>query len=525
VSAQRTEADSQQHHDRLVSGLLTALGQGPGSEAPQYIETHISSVLLSGEYVYKIKKPVNFGFLNFTSLEQRRHFCEEELRLNSRLAPGLYLDVLPITGTVDAPVLGGAGEPVEFALRMRRFPQEALMSRLAAAGRLPLDTMGAVAEQVADFHERAARAAPDSEFSSPEAAFFPVAENFEQIRPLVSDPDSAAQLARLEQWSRQQFALLREQLEQRGAAGWVRECHGDMHLGNMALIDGEVLIFDGIEFNERMRWTDVLGDVGFLAMDLEDRGLKTHANRFLNAYFEHTGDYAALPLLNFYRAYRAMVRAKVAALRLAQHLSASEHDQVLEEYHGYTNLAERYTRASRPALCITHGLSGSGKSTLAGDIVDRYGMLRIRSDVERKRLHGLAAAASSCSTIDDGIYSSDATRATYRRLVELAETALRAGYPVVVDAAFLKRWQRDLFSELAAGLEIPFAVLDIDVPLAQLRSRIAQRQAQGTDASEADLNVLEQQMLTREPLAGAELAARRTLREQNMEEAIAPLID
>jgi aminoglycoside phosphotransferase family enzyme/predicted kinase len=502
-----TELTLEDHH-RLVQGLLARLAARDEHGVPQLIETHISSVILSGDFAYKIKKPVDFGFLDFSTLERRRHFCAEEIRLNGRLAPQIYLDVIAISGSIECPELEGPGDALEYAVRMRRFSQDALLSHLANAGALDIRSMDAVAAQVADFHARAAKAPSDSGFCTAQAAFFPVQENFEQLRPLITGADSVAQLARLEQWSRDRYATLRERLTARGATGWIRECHGDMHLGNMALIDEAVVIFDGIEFSERLRWTDVLGDVAFLAMDLDDRGLRSHGNRFLSAWLEHSGDYGALHLLNYYRVYRAMVRAKIDALRLTQPLSTAEREQVLAEYHGYADLAERYTRSTSPVLCITHGLSGSGKSTAALELVDRHGMLRIRSDVERKRLHGLAPVARSGSSLGAGIYDADTTRATYARLVEIAETALDAGFPVVVDAAFLKRWQRQLFAELAARREASFAILDLEVPVQELRERLVRRQARGGDPSEADVAVLEQQIADREPLTDEELAAR-----------------
>lgn len=513
-------------HQQLVAALLASLAGASADDAAQRIETHISSVILHGDVAYKIKKPLDFGFLDFTTLERRRHFCNEELRLNRRLAPQIYLDVVPITGSVAAPALGGDGEPIEYAVRMRRFAQESLLSHLAQSGDLPIAIAEALAVQVAEFHAQAARAPADSAFSTPEAALFPVLENFEQIRPLITAPQAVAQLDRLQRWSRDQYRRLHERLAERGAAGWVRECHGDMHLGNMALIDDQVTIFDGIEFNERMRWTDVLGDVGFLAMDLDDRGLPAHANRFLNNWFEHTGDASALPLLDFYRAYRAMVRAKIAALRLSQQLAASEREQVLAEYHSYTDLAERYTRPRQPLLCITHGLSGSGKSRLARRLVDQYGMLRIRSDVERKRLHGLDPSARSGSGIDAGIYTADATRATYDHLVEVAGAALDAGFPVVIDAAFLRRWQRRLFAELATQRNTPFLILDLDVPLPTLRERLIRRSEKGQDVSEAGVEVLERQLASQEPLAEDELAACRqvTADGPELETALAPVL-
>jgi len=512
---------SLEDHDRLVKALLSSLPRDADGVEPQCIRTHISSVILSGDRAYKIKKPVDFGFLDFTSLERRRFFCKEEVRLNGRLAPQIYLGVAAIRGSVEAPVLDGEGDAVDFAVCMRRFPQEALMSRLAASGRLAPDAMDAVAACVAGFHAAAARAPADREFSTAAAAVFPVLENFEQLGPLVTDSALREQLDRLEQWSRGECARLEELLAERGARGYVRECHGDMHLGNMALIGGDVVIFDGIEFNERMRWTDVLGDVGFLAMDLEERGLTTHAHRFLNLYFEGSGDYAALPLLDFYRVYRAMVRAKVNALRLGQSLTPMERGPVLEAYGRYADLAEGYTRAARPFLCITHGLSGSGKTTVAGAVVDAYGALRLRSDIERKRLHGLAPMERSDSALGAGLYDAEASRKTYERLVELAEVALRAGYPVVVDAAFLMAGQRELFRSLAVRLSVSFVILDIHVPLPTLKRRLARRQARRADASEAGLDVLERQLLTRDALSADELRVRRIVRAGNPDLAAA----
>lgn len=495
-------------HHQLVRSMLRLLQASPDAASAELIETHISSVILAGEFAYKLKKPVDFGFLDFSTRAQRETFCREELRLNGRLAPQVYLDVVSVGGTVDAPVIGGPGAVIDHAVRMRRFPQDALLSHLAEQGSLPIELMDQLVETIVRFHRQAARAAPGNRFCSTEAVHYPVKENFDQLRPLIQEPASLQQLDRLEHWSMAKYEQLRETFADRGGSGWVRECHGDMHLGNMALIDGELVIFDGIEFSERLRWTDVYGDVAFVAMDLDDRGLPEHANRFLSRYFEHTGDYQSLPLLNFYRVYRAMVRAKIAALRFNQELTAAEAEKTLADYHSYSDLAERYTTPRRPVLCITHGLSGSGKSTVADRIADRFAMLRLRSDVERKRLFGLDPDADSGSAVDGGIYGPEATRATYERLALLAEQALRAGYSVVVDAAFLKRWQRQRFLELAEALESPLLILDMTTPVETLRQRLRDRGRAGTDASEATLEVLEQQIRHREPLTDAELSLR-----------------
>ncbi len=487
----------------------------------QVIETHISTVILTGPFAYKIKKPLNLGFLDFSTLDRRRHCCEEEIRLNSRLAPGIYLDVVPISGSPAEPKVGGRRAPIEYAVRMRQFDPSSMLGDLLARGELPPGRIDEIAGQVARFHDRAAIAAPDGEFGTPPAVFGPALENFEQLRPLVSDPGEAAQLARLEAWSHRRFESLHEVFAGRLEAGHVRECHGDMHLGNMALVDGAVAIFDGIEFNANLRWIDVMSEIAFLVMDLDDRGRTADANRALNLYLEHTGDYGGLAVLDFYKVYRALVRAKVLALRLSQDIDARTRRDLHRDYLGYLRLAERYTAGVPRALLITHGLSGSGKSTIAGGVVERYGAIRLRSDVERKRLQGVDAGARTGAGLGQGIYDEAATRATYGRLADLAETVLQAGYPAIVDATFLQRWQRNLFSELARRLEVPMAILDIEVPLDTLKGWIAKRQSTGRDASEADFTVVEAQIAGREPLADNELSLARPIRADSADLAAA----
>jgi aminoglycoside phosphotransferase family enzyme/predicted kinase len=490
-------------------------------EGTELVETHISAVILTGPYAYKIKKPLDFGFLDFTTLARRKHFCEEEIRLNRRLAPSIYLDVVPIGGTPQAPVIGAEQAPIEYAVRMRQFDQSLLLDRLVERAALPIERMDEIAERVARFHQQAAVADPASDFGTPDAVFYPVQQNFDQLRPLITEPEQVAQLERLERWSRERFESLREIFERRKRGERIRECHGDMHLGNMALVDDEVAIFDGIEFNDYFRWIDVMSEIAFLVMDLDDRGLPAYANRVLNLYLEHTGDYEGLAVLDFYKVYRAMVRAKISALRLTQDLDETERRRTLAQYAGYTDLAERYTERPAPRLMITHGVSGSGKTTIAGMAVERYGAIRLRSDVERKRMHALEAAARTDAGLDEGIYSEESTRATYQRLADLAEQILQAGFTVIADATFLKRWQRELFEQLAERLGIDLVILDIEVPLATLARWIAERQATGQDASEADLSVVEHQLKSQDNLSGNERSLTRVIHAESPDLALA----
>lgn len=467
----------------------------------QVVETHISWVLLTGDYAYKIKKPVNLGFLDFTSLEKRRQDCEEELRLNRRLAPELYLAVVPITGSAAAPRLGGEGPIIEYAVKMREFPQDARLDRVLARGDLRGEHMVRLAQDVARFHERATIAAVDTPFGGADQVWQPVRENFDQIRPHLDEVQDRERLDRLWAWSVQSHARLIKVFQARKQDGFVRECHGDMHLGNMALSNGEVVIFDCLEFNPGLRWIDVMSEVAFLTMDLYDRGRPGLAHRFLNDYLQHSGDYEGLRVLRFYQVYRALVRAKVACIRLAQPgVSAAERAESRKHYRQYLRLAERYTQPTPTPLIITHGLSGSGKTTVSDALLESSGALRVRSDVERKRLYALPATARSGSAINADLYSPEATARTYTHLAALARKIITAGFPVIVDAAFLRYRQREIFHTLAHELHVPFVIFHCHSSLERLRRRVQQRATLGRDASEATLQVLEHQLLTQDPL-------------------------
>lgn len=492
------------HHAQLVEQLRKPTCW-PGKVGPdQVIETHISSVLLVGDYAYKIKKPLDLGFLDFSTLERRRHFCREEIRLNGRLAPDVYLEVTPISGTPEAPEPFGEGPAIEYAVRMRRFDQSGLLSE-----HLELVTPSLaerLAERLAGFHTEIDRVASGETWGDPEVVLFPMRENFAQIRELTRDAPVLALLEQLADWTETRAAQLIPLLRERKAGGFIRECHGDLHLGNIALEGKRLLIFDGIEFNPALRWIDVISELAFLLMDLEEKGLQAQARRLLNRYLELSGDYGALPLLRFYQVYRAMVRAKVAAIRLAQpDISSDIQDQLTAEFNNYLQLALRYTEAGRGGLLITHGLSGSGKSTQTLNCIDQLAAVRVRSDLERRRLAGLDGAQSSGSALGGGIYSADFSARTYARLRQLAAQIIESDRVAIVDATFLRRADRQPFGKLAEELDVPLLILDFRLPESLLRQRIQQRQQQGGDPSEATLEVLERQLATAEPLSGEEL--------------------
>ena len=466
-------------------------------------------MLLAGEYAYKLKKPVNFGFLDFSTLASRLHFCEEEIRLNRRLAPAIYLDVVPVTGSIRAPRFGGSGEPIEYAVRMRRFRREDEFDRLAERGALREEHVDALAAQVAAFHERAAIAPADAPWGTPEAALAPCSANFAHLLALPLPERQKDRLERLRRWTLAEHERLRPLIAARLAGGRVRECHGDLHLANIVLVDGEPLVFDALEFNPALRWTDVMSELAFTSMDLEHRGHHEFAQRYLDDYLAASGDYGGLAMLPFYLVYRALVRAKVAALRAQQPEGAAGGAHAMAdafEIETHLSLAERFATPHPRCLLLTHGVSGSGKSFVARWLLQTGAWIRLRSDVERKRLAGLGALQSSRAAAAVDLYSAQTTERTYARLLELASQVLDAGFPVIVDAAFLRADQRAAFAALARAKAVAWIVLALSAPERTLRERVAGRLALGRDPSEATVEVLELQLRSAQPPAAAELA-------------------
>lgn len=473
--------DQEQDLGRALQRHLAALTGEPVTLR----ETHISWVLLTPHLAFKLKKPVRLPFLDFSTRELRRHFCEEELRLNRRLAPSLYLGVVPVRGTPAEPRLGGSGDPIDHAVCMRRFDDDALLKDRLAAGRLEPHRIDRLAQRIAAFHLQAPRATAEPREDEVEEALKPVRSVLAQlISPQVGmQSDDRRRLARLQEWIEARGHELRANWASRRQAGAIRECHGDLHLGNtIAVGDDDATAFDCIEFDPSLRWIDVMSEVAFLVMDLKAHDRCDLAFRFLDSYLQDCGDYEGLAVLRHYEVYRALVRMLV--VRLSPAARAPD----------YLRCAERIAAGEgAPRLLITSGPSGSGKSTVAKQLLEHAGAIRLRSDVERKRLFGLAAGESSSAAGVD-IYTSEATARTFARLADLACVALQAGYPVIVDAAFLRRVERQRFGDLAQRLDVPFTILRLTASEATLSERIRRRGALGEDASEADAAVLQRQL-------------------------------
>ncbi|MFV2004743.1 MAG: AAA family ATPase [Gammaproteobacteria bacterium] len=474
----------------------------------ELIETHISWVLLTGKYAYKIKKPVNFGFLDFSTLKKRQACCEQELYLNRRLASSIYLDVVAISAVKNKSFLSISGddgdnnEIIEYAVKMLQFQQSAQFDHMLATGELDKKHMDATARMVAEFHQ-AIKVCDDSmDYGNKDMIYQPVKENFTQINEHLETEPYVDKLDALTQWCRTEYVKLEYVFEQRKHDGFIRECHGDMHLRNLVWLNGRALAFDCIEFSSKLRWIDVMSEIAFLIMDLQDRKQQLLANRFLNSYLEITGDYEGLSVLTFYLCYRAMVRAKVAALRLEQeNIATEERKKSLTEFESYLELATTYTQQPTPKLLIMRGLSASGKSTVSQQLLEEFTAIRIRSDVERKRIFEVAFTGDTENEVESGIYSAQASQQTYAKLTELASQIITAGYSVIVDAAFLKHEQRKPFQLLAESLNVPYIILEIIAPAETLRQRIRQRK---NDVSDADLTILEYQLANFKPLHESE---------------------
>ncbi len=490
-----------EQHRLLVAGLREALSAG--HTPVETIETHISTLLLAGEFAYKLRQPLALPFLDFSTLAARRHDCEEELRLNRRTAPPLYLDTRPVLGTPAAPRIGTPAESegaIDWLLRMRRFDNDQLLDRLAARGALTAADVDALAQRVAEFH--AALPASPAAWGDPAGALAWARANFAAL--------GARAPADLHDWTEREFERIGPHLARRRAQGFVREGHGDLHLGNIVRIDGEPLPFDAIEFNPALRHVDTVADTAFVFMDLWRHGLAPLAWRFASAWAEHGGDHDGLALLPFFAVYRALVRAQVAALRASQATGAAaraDNEAALaRDLRVAGELA--HLRRPRPLLLLTVGLSGSGKITAALELLQELGAVRVRSDVERKRLAGLGARERPTPAQAASLYGAPMTRRTYARLGAIAGTLLQAGLNVIVDAAALRRPERDALRALATQHDAEFRLVECVAPEAVLRARIAQRQAADQDASDADQDVLSLQLRLCEIPASEEGALR-----------------
>ncbi len=466
----------------------------------QLIETHISWIVLTGDYAYKVKKPVRFDFLDYSTLELREQQCRRELEIGRRYAPEIYLEVVSIWAANDGLAVGGGdGEVVEYALKMRQFDQSCLLEHQLRAGLVPTGEMDALAEQLVCYHF-AARPVVLSADEVAARSVRPAVENFEYLSKHIGDQDQRSALRRLADWSSNEAKNLNGWFDRRAASGAVRDCHGDLHLNNVLRVSGRYLAFDPIEFNERLSQIDTMNEIAFLMMELREHGFPEHSRRLINHFVESIDDYGGLRGLPFYLVYRAMVRAKVDLIR-AEQTRDGRTSLLSPASWRYVEYAQHIVARPTPALWITHGLSGSGKSTVALRLVEQRGLFRVRSDVIRKQMLGIEPLAKTPDARLGETYSAVVSAQVYERMGARCEQVLASGYGVIADATFLKRAQRDAFAERARRLGVPLRIIDCAASVAELERRLT---ARGPDPSDATHDVLRRQIASTEPLTPEE---------------------
>jgi uncharacterized protein len=459
--------------------------------AVDLVETHISWVLLTGRFAYKIKRPVHYAFIDLRRAAQRRQLCHEEVRLNRRFAPELYLGVRAIRRRGGEARIGGAGRIIEHAVRMRQFPRAHELDALLAARRIEPAELEALGADLARVHERLPVAHARQKWGRPALQAAAIRHNAAECVRAAAALGHTADLrpltASLTAWTAAALPLL----ERRFAAGRVRECHGDLHAGNLVRWGARLLPFDCLEFDPALRWIDVADEVSFLLADLDARQRPLHAQAFLGGYLTASGDYQACLLSPVFRAHRALVRAKIMALTaVAGGTPHAARRSARNSYERYLECAGRALAPQRPKLVLMCGLSGSGKTWLARLLAPPLEAVHLRSDIERKRLAGLAPLARSASAVARGLYARGVTAAVYAQLAECAADTLAGGYTTLVDATFATAGDRARFRALAARLGLDLQIVYCHAPPRVLESRIRRRGRRVDDPSEADVEVL-----------------------------------
>ncbi len=463
--------------------------------APENVElrqTHISYVLIAGPYVYKVKKAIKFPFVDYSSRERRRHFCEEEVRLNRRLAPYTYIGVVGISADHAFTTADSNGNASEFAVEMNRLPENRMLDFLLSAGKLAEADLTALAQKLAAFHKRAdrARSAP---YGSLEAVRDHVAANFRDTRRFIGDSIGSSCFEAIQAYS---FGFLQDHrhlVGQRSSGGWVCEGHGDLRAEHICLV-GDTEIFDCIEFDEALRYSDVASEIGFLSMDLDFLGQPDLSSTFEIAYGSSIGDAELPTLLPFYKCYRAYVRGKVESLKsLEKDVSAAERRRARLKAMQYFYLSERYAKGSPAAqLLVVCGKIASGKTTVARLLSARTGFAVLSSDITRKSHFGLHPVQRATNEFRAGAYSEEITETIYARLWEDAKQILARGDGVIIDATFAARKHRHRFIELANQCQVPALFVECRSDEKSIRLRLAERKTDAHEVSDANWTIYQQ---------------------------------
>jgi hypothetical protein len=463
----------------LVKALLEPKAYPEVTKRIELIQTQMSFVFLTDDYVYKVKKPVNLGYLDYTTLGKRHFYCQREVELNRRLCPEVYLGVVPITRDRGAIWVAGKGKIIEHAVKMRRLPQEAMMDVLLAKNQVSPEMLTRVAQKLVAFHQKAKTNANISAFGDINAITQNAEENFTQTEKYIGKTISKEKYQRIKRYTegfiKKNTPLFRKRIKE----GKIRDCHGDLHAAHICFTNG-ICIYDCIEFNDRFRYCDVASEVAFLAMDLDHYGRADLARSFVSAYLAESRDTELRKLLNFYQCYRAYVRGKVESFKLDDpYIAPAEKRHTLEIASSYFDLANSYIR-SRPVLFITTGLVGTGKTFLAQALAKRLGLVVISSDVTRKKLASIPITEHRFEEFDTGIYSPEFSRKTYDKIFSEAKAILSDGGSVILDASFIKAEERLKAKGLAEEMDADFLIIECTLDEESIKQRLAQRREQET---------------------------------------------
>jgi aminoglycoside phosphotransferase family enzyme/predicted kinase len=485
----------------LVKALLEPKAYPEKVGKIELVQTQMSFVFLTKEFVYKVKKAVDLGYLDYTTLDKRHFFCQKEVELNRRLCPETYLGVVPVTRDDGAIRIGGRGETMEYAVKMRRLPQEKMMNVLLANDGVSAEMVGGVAKKLADFHKKAETNSEISAFGDIKAITINTDENFDQTENYIGRTISEDNFRHIKEYTdgfvEKNTPLFRKRVKE----SRIRDCHGDLHAAHICFTDS-ICIYDCIEFNDRFRYCDVASEMAFLAMDLDHYGRADLSRSLINAYVAESGDKELLKLLGFYEAYRAYVRGKVESFKLDDpYIADEEKKKTLDIAASYFDLARAYTRA-KPVLFITVGLVGTGKSTLAQALAKRLGLVVITSDFTRKQLVGIPVTEHRFEGFDSGIYSVELSRRTYDKMFSGAGDILREGGSVVLDASFIKAGERLKARRLAEETGADFYIIECILDEANIKKRL-ERRLKGKTISDGRWEIYGPQKKAFEPVVEA----------------------
>jgi aminoglycoside phosphotransferase family enzyme/predicted kinase len=470
-----------------------------------FLQTHISAIFITDGLVFKIKKPVDFGFLDFSTLEKRKYYCEEEVRLNARLCPDIYLGVVPITDDGARIGVDGPGTVIEYAVKMRRLPQESMMDELLRLGRVTPDDVKRIAAVLFPFY-RSARTGPQIDrYGTIGVVGLNCDENFNQTKPFVGKTISAHDYGTIKEFTEQTFKTKAGLFEERVRGGFIREGHGDLHSRNICITPEEIYVYDCIEFNERFRMGDVAQDVAFLSMDLDYFRYPGLSRLFIDEYIGLSSDKALGGLIDFYACYHAFARGKVASFELDEsEIDAEEKERAVRRARAYFHLAHHYAvRETSPFLVITFGLAGTGKSRLAQSLVEEMDFCAVSSDEVRKEIAGVDRHEHHYGGFEEGIYSRRMTERTYGALLERAQILLTDNRSVVLDACFLREDERKGALEVAEKTGSRFLILAITCPDETVKKRIKKRMKEKS-VSDGTIDVYLKQKVLRQPLTDRE---------------------